>query len=135
MAIPYPFNRLGINSGGTVTPLDPIEGSQGVFIYNSYGSIVSSAMQMVNKDLVNESARVWNKGLFVSPKINRYQSAVIYSGGTALDVSLINSAYLFVEGGYVNGVIVPTMSGGGTPYSITLDVDSGGVVSNVDLHG
>mgnify|MGYP000033014455 CR=1 FL=1 len=50
MAIPYPYNRLGINAGGTVTPIEPIEGSQGVFWYaNGTNNLISSAMQMVNK--------------------------------------------------------------------------------------
>ena len=134
MAIPYPYNRLGINAGGTITPIEPIEGSQGVFIYNSYGSVVSSAIQVVNKNLAVESAKVWSKGMLINPKINNYQAAYIFTDGTALNVSLINSASLVVSGGYVKNVEVPINSNLATPYSNRVSV-IGGVVSDVNFHG
>lgn len=134
MAIPYPYNRLGINAGGTITPIEPIEGSQGVFIYNSYGSVVSSAMQVVNKNLAVESARVWSKGMLINPKINNRQNAVIFTSGTALNVSLIDSAALVVSGGYVKNVEVPINTNRDLPYSNRISV-IGGVVSDVNFHG
>lgn len=134
MAIPYPYNRLGINAGGTITPIEPIEGSQGVFIYNSYGSVVSSAMQVVNKNLVVESAKVWSNGMLINPKINSYQAAYIFTEGTALNVSLVDSASLVVSGGYVKNVDVPINTNLETPYSNRISV-IGGVVSDVNFHG
>ena len=134
MAIPYPYNRLGINAGGTVTPIEPIEGSRGVFIYNSHGSVVSSAMQVVNKDLANESAKVWSKGLLINPKIHNYRSALVFTEGTALNVSLVNEAFLVVSGGYVKNVEVPVDTNLNTPLSNMISV-IGGVVSDVNFHG
>lgn len=134
MAIPYPYNRLGINAGGTVTPIEPIEGSRGVFIYNSDGSVVSSAMQIVNKDLTAESAKVWSKGMLINPKIYNSRSAVVFTEGTALNVSLVDRANLVVSGGYVKNVDVPFNTHRNTPYYNEISV-IGGVVSDVNFHG
>ena len=134
MAIPYPYNRLGINAGGTVTPIEPIEGSQGVFMYDSHGSIVSSAMQMLNKTLYNYSASVWNSGIFISPSIYSWQSVACFSGGTVINPILYNRGILSVYGGTAKRVSV-YYNNVGDVYSAGIYVYSNGFIDSANLNG
>lgn len=160
MAIPYPYNRLGINAGGTVTPLEPIEGSQGVFWYaNNTNNLISSAMQMVNKTMYSSNRiNVWSKGYLLNPTMSRYyESIYVYSGGTVLNVSALSNCeqqYIMVDsGGYLSKLIFNaneqdrpyqnsvccyngymeniTLAG----YSNYLLVENGGMVNSVQFSG
>lgn len=160
MAIPYPYNRLGINAGGTVTPLEPIEGSQGVFWYASNtNNLISSAMQMVNKTMYSRNRiNVWNKGYLLNPTMSRYYGYIyVYSGGTVLNVSMFSnceSQYIEVDsGGYLSKLIFTANEYGlpnrnsvccynGYLENITLEgssnyllVENGGIVNSVQFSG
>lgn len=140
MAIPYPYNRLGINAGGTVTPLEPIEGSQGVFWYASNtNNLISSAMQMVNKTMYsNNRINVWSKGYLLNPAMGwRSESVYVYSGGTVLNVSVFSdgrSNYIGVDsGGYLSKLIFNANEQDG-PYRCSVCCYNG-YLENVTLAG
>ena len=67
MAIPYPYNRLGINTGGEIIKYEPILGSQGVFVYDSRNASVtnyiSSSMNFIGLDIGSGSGvDIWSRG-------------------------------------------------------------------------
>lgn len=111
MAIPYPYNRLGITvGGGSTTPLEPIEGSQGVFWYANSNKLISSAMQLVNKTIVGgNTVRVYSSGYLINPTLNSDCYVNVYSGGTAIRITRYPGIFgtVNVNGGYVKSVNAP----------------------------
>lgn len=136
MAIPYPYNRLGINAGGTVTPIEPIEGSQGVFWYaNGTNNLISSAMQMVNKTLLsNNRIDVWNSGYLINPYMGDNNAYIyVHSGGTALRVYKTGGYYTWNDFISVAGVASNISVDSGDNFDMYCG--NSGYVENVNIIG
>lgn len=139
MAIPYPYNRLGINAGGTVTPIEPIEGSRGVYWYatNNTQTVISSAMQLVNRTMdAGNMMLVWGSGYLINPVFSDFASIYVYSGGTALNIKTNPSAYrCYIRAeGYISGIKI-TPASGYEANSVSISVTNGGYVSDIFLSG
>lgn len=114
MAIPYPYNRLGINTGGEIIKYEPILGSQGVFVYDSRNAsvtnYVSSAMNFIGLNIGRGSGvDIWSRGYVKDLTFIDYSVACsVYSGGKAVNLSVQGSAVsIYNNGGYINSLSSP----------------------------
>ena len=111
MAIPYPYNRLGINTGGEIIKYEPILGSQGVFVYDSRNAsvtnYVSSAMNFIGLNIGRGSGvDIWSRGYVKDLGFIDYSGACsIYSGGKAVNLTLNGyRVSIYNNGGYINSL-------------------------------
>lgn len=111
MAIPYPYNRLGINTGGEIIKYEPVLGSLGVFVYDSRNASVtnyiSSAMNFIGLNIGRGSGvDIWSRGYVKDLGFIDYSGACsIYSGGKAVNLTLNGyRVSIYNNGGYINSL-------------------------------
>lgn len=113
MAIPYPYNRLGINTGGEIIKYEPILGSLGVFVYDSRNASVtnyiSSSMNFIGLNIGGSAGvDIWSRGYVKDLTLGYSGACSIYSGGKAVNLS-VNSyrVSIYNNGGYINSLYDP----------------------------